>query len=228
VDCNHNKSITTKFNAKFFVVIRVTEALGEIHPIVVLLTRKRQIRLVKGSNSYSSGTSHWWATSILIIRPESYDIEPNIVAKTYGFCLKRGMSYGLLRTYEFFHRNTRPPSWWTRKSMGYKGLWVIRGMRYEGFDCMSSECGERTLQRRGLLYFGYERVGVGLLRWNIILRLLDADQKSIALYEVYCYPGGFRPRKLMRVVTRTQPLLRISVHQLSTMNSAFGIGLGWD
>jgi len=45
------------------------------------------------------------------------------------------MGYGLLQTYGFFHRNTCPPSWWTRKSMGCKRLWVIRGMGYEGFDC---------------------------------------------------------------------------------------------
>src|ERR1700678_1512601 len=30
------------------------------------------------------------------------------------------MGYGLLRTYGLWCRNTRPPSWWMRKAMGYK------------------------------------------------------------------------------------------------------------
>ena len=66
----------------------------------------------------------------LIIRSESYDIAPKIVAKTYGFCLQTGMDYGLLRTHGFFHRNTRPPSWWTRNlwCVGGHGLSEVRDM----------------------------------------------------------------------------------------------------
>jgi len=49
--------------------------------------------------------------------------------KTYESCLQIGVDYRLLRTYGFFHRNIRPQSW-------YKGLWVIRGIVYEVFECI--------------------------------------------------------------------------------------------
>ena len=71
-----------------------------------------------------------------LIDPKVYDILHDLLAKIYGFCLQRGMGYGLLRTYGLWCENPCPPSWWTRKAMGYKGLWVIRGMSYEGFDCI--------------------------------------------------------------------------------------------
>ncbi len=60
---------------------------------------------------------------------------PNIGGKTYGFCMQKAMGYGLLRTYGLWYAISRLPSWWTGQAMGYKGLWVIRGMGYEGFDC---------------------------------------------------------------------------------------------
>jgi hypothetical protein len=59
-----------------------------------------------------------------------------MVGKTYGFCLRRGMGYGLLRTYGLWYVIPCEPSWWTAQAMGYKGLWVMRGMGYEGFDCI--------------------------------------------------------------------------------------------
>jgi len=58
-----------------------------------------------------------------------------MVGKTYGFYLQRGMGYGLLRTYGLWYAIPCEPSWWTAQAMGYKGLWVIRGMGYEGFNC---------------------------------------------------------------------------------------------
>jgi hypothetical protein len=61
-----------------------------------------------------------------------------MVGKTYGFCLQRGMGYGLLQTYGLWYVISCKPSWWTAQAMGYKGLWVMRGMGYEGFDCRSS------------------------------------------------------------------------------------------
>jgi len=60
----------------------------------------------------------------------------NMVAKIYGLWPRRGMGYGLSRTYGVFHQSTRPPSWWTGKAMGYRGLWVIRGMGYGSVDCI--------------------------------------------------------------------------------------------
>ncbi|KAF8954255.1 hypothetical protein BDZ97DRAFT_1977970, partial [Flammula alnicola] len=46
------------------------------------------------------------------------------------------MDYGLSRTYGLWVENSRPPTWWTKKSMGYKGLWVISGMGYERFELL--------------------------------------------------------------------------------------------
>ena len=60
-----------------------------------------------------------------------------MVGKTYGFYLQRGMGYGLLQTYGLWYAIPCEPSWWTAQAMGYKGLWVIGGMCYEGFDCTS-------------------------------------------------------------------------------------------
>jgi hypothetical protein len=60
---------------------------------------------------------------------------PNMVSKTYGFCLWNGMGYGLLRTYGLWYVIPCEPSRWMAQAMGYKGLWVMRGMDYEGFDC---------------------------------------------------------------------------------------------
>jgi len=46
------------------------------------------------------------------------------------------MGYWLLRTYGLWYANPRPPSWWTKKYMGFRGLWVIKVMGYEGVDCI--------------------------------------------------------------------------------------------
>jgi hypothetical protein len=45
------------------------------------------------------------------------------------------MGYWLLRTYGLWYANPRPPSWWTEKYMGFRGLWVIKVMGYEGVNC---------------------------------------------------------------------------------------------
>ena len=45
------------------------------------------------------------------------------------------MGYGVSWFYGLWVRNPRLPSWWTKKVMGYKGLWLIPPMGYEGFDC---------------------------------------------------------------------------------------------
>ena len=50
----------------------------------------------------------------------------------YAFCVPGGMCYALLRTYALCYAIPRPPTWWTDGAMCYKGLCVIRGMRYEG------------------------------------------------------------------------------------------------
>jgi hypothetical protein len=47
------------------------------------------------------------------------------------------MGYWLLRTYGLWYANPRPPSWWTKKYMGFRGLWVIKVMGYEGVNCIS-------------------------------------------------------------------------------------------
>ena len=60
----------------------------------------------------------------------------NLDPETYGFCPPRGMGYGLSRTYGIWCANPRPPTWWTQNAMGFQGLWVIRSMGYEGFNCM--------------------------------------------------------------------------------------------
>jgi len=59
-----------------------------------------------------------------------------VLGKTYGFCPPRGMGYGLLLTYGLWYAIPCEPSWWMDFSMGYKGLWVIRSMGYERFDCI--------------------------------------------------------------------------------------------
>jgi hypothetical protein len=45
------------------------------------------------------------------------------------------MGYGLLGIYGLWCPNPCPLTWWTKKVMGYKGLWVTQGMGYEGVDC---------------------------------------------------------------------------------------------
>lgn len=49
------------------------------------------------------------------------------------------MGYGLLQTYGLWYAIPREPSWWMDFAMGYKGLWVIRSMGYERFDCIMSD-----------------------------------------------------------------------------------------
>ena len=54
------------------------------------------------------------------------------------FCPPRGMllrTYALLRTYTLCYAIPRLPTWWTNGAMCYKGLCVIKGMCYEGFNC---------------------------------------------------------------------------------------------
>jgi hypothetical protein len=46
------------------------------------------------------------------------------------------MDYGLLRTYGLWYAIPCERSWWTAWAMGFKGLWVIRGMGYERSDCI--------------------------------------------------------------------------------------------
>jgi hypothetical protein len=52
-----------------------------------------------------------------------------------GFSSKKGMGYKLLQTYGLWGQIFCPPTWWTKKSMGYVSLWVITGMGYE-YDCI--------------------------------------------------------------------------------------------
>jgi len=48
------------------------------------------------------------------------------------------MGYWLLMTYGLlWYANPRPPRWWTKKCMGFRGLWVIKVMGYEGVNCMT-------------------------------------------------------------------------------------------
>jgi hypothetical protein len=60
-----------------------------------------------------------------------------MVAKTYGFCARRGMDYGLSRLYGLWYAFSCEPTWWTEKGMGFQGVWVIKAMDYEGVDCIS-------------------------------------------------------------------------------------------
>jgi len=41
------------------------------------------------------------------------------------------MGYSGPMGFFFLHENTRLPSWRTGKAMGYRRLWVIKGMVYE-------------------------------------------------------------------------------------------------
>jgi hypothetical protein len=66
------------------------------------------------------------------------------VCKTYGFCLPRGMGYGLLQTYGLWYAIPCEPSWWMDFAMGYKGLWVIKSMGYKRFDCNTQFTANRT------------------------------------------------------------------------------------
>ena len=54
-----------------------------------------------------------------------------------GFAPQRGMGYGLLQTYELWVQILCELTWWTQKTMGYRSLWVIRSMGYEGVDCIT-------------------------------------------------------------------------------------------
>ena len=54
---------------------------------------------------------------------------------TYGFCLQRGMGYGLLRLYGLWSSFPCEPTWWTQKRMEFKGVWGMWAMGYEGVDC---------------------------------------------------------------------------------------------
>jgi hypothetical protein len=58
-----------------------------------------------------------------------------MVAKTYGFCVRRGMDYGLSRLYGLWYAFPCEPTWWTEKGMEFQGVWVIKAMNYEGVDC---------------------------------------------------------------------------------------------
>ena len=51
------------------------------------------------------------------------------------FCPPRGMCYALLQTYVLCYAIPHLPTWWTNRAMCYKGLCIIRGMCYEGFNC---------------------------------------------------------------------------------------------
>ena len=46
------------------------------------------------------------------------------------------MGYGLLRLYGLWYAFPCEPTWWTEKAMGYKGVWGIWDMGYEGVDCI--------------------------------------------------------------------------------------------
>jgi hypothetical protein len=46
------------------------------------------------------------------------------------------MGYGLLRLYGLWYVFPCEPTRWTKKVMGYKGVWVIWTMGYEGVDCI--------------------------------------------------------------------------------------------
>ena len=63
--------------------------------------------------------------------PNCWKSSPN----TYGFCLQRGMGYGLLRLYGLWSTFPCEPSRWTQKRMEFKGVWGMWAMGYEGVDC---------------------------------------------------------------------------------------------
>ena len=65
--------------------------------------------------------------------PNCRKSSPNI----YGFCLQRGMGYGLLRLYGLWSIFPCEPTRWTEKPMGLKGVWGNWAMGYEGVDCIS-------------------------------------------------------------------------------------------
>ena len=58
---------------------------------------------------------------------------PKLGSKTYGFCPTKG--YGLWVIADL-GGNTHPPTWWTQKDMGFQGLWVIKHMGNESFNCI--------------------------------------------------------------------------------------------
>ena len=65
------------------------------------------------------------------VLPNCQKSSPNI----YGFCLQRGMGYGLLQLYGLWSVFPCEPTRWTEKPMGLKGVWGNWAMGYEGVDC---------------------------------------------------------------------------------------------
>src|SRR5487761_499966 len=53
----------------------------------------------------------------------------------YGFCSTIAMGYWVSESYGFLARNPRIPTLSFQKPMGFEGVWVMRGMGYEGVDC---------------------------------------------------------------------------------------------
>ena len=64
--------------------------------------------------------------------PNCRKSSPNI----YGFCLWRGMGYGLLWLYGFWSTFPWKSTQWIQKCMEFKGVWGMWAMGYEGVDCI--------------------------------------------------------------------------------------------
>ena len=65
--------------------------------------------------------------------PNCWKSSPN----TYGFCLHRGMGYGLLWLYGLWSTFPYEPTRWTQKRMEFKRVWGMWAMGYEGVDCIT-------------------------------------------------------------------------------------------
>ena len=106
---------------------------------------------------------------------------PKLGSKTYGILPGRGMGYGLLRTYGLWGEIPRPPRWWTQKCMGFRRLWVMASMGYEGADCTRMPgFHERTHRLPGFNIFRCFEVLSGFRRlpglrnpWKLICSITD-------------------------------------------------------
>ena len=83
-------------------------------------------------------TNQYLAISEAVLDSFGVKIFPNCQKSSpyiYGFCLQRGMCYGLLWLYGLCHIFPCKPTWWTENPMGLKGVWGNWAMGYEGVDC---------------------------------------------------------------------------------------------
>ena len=65
------------------------------------------------------------------------------------------MGYGLLRTYGLWDVIFRKPTWWIKFPMGFKGLWVITDMSFEGADYMFFACNAPNDKKEKMVYMSY-------------------------------------------------------------------------